>query len=57
MENACRRALRVGATRYKSIESILDNGLEGLEEAAEEPRKPIEHANIRGSDYYSEEGS
>lgn len=57
MENACRRALRVGATRYKSIESILDKGLDRLEEASEETKQQIEHPNIRGADYYRKEGS
>jgi transposase len=53
LEAASRRALAIGACSYKSVESILKNGLD---------RKPlpsikvetaeIEHDNLRGADYY-----
>jgi transposase len=53
LEAASRRALAIGSCSYKSVESILKNGLD---------RKPlppttidtpaIEHHNLRGSDYY-----
>ncbi len=53
LEAASRRALVIGSCSYKSVESILKNGLD---------RKPlppttidtpaIEHDNLRGSDYY-----
>ena len=53
LEAAARRALAIGSCSYKSVESILKNGLD---------RKPlpptvidtpaIEHDNLRGSDYY-----
>ncbi len=53
LEAASRRALAIGSCSYKSVESILKNGLD---------RKPlpptmidtpvIEHDNLRGSDYY-----
>ena len=53
LEAACRRALALGACRYKSIESILQRGLERktLPEQ-QELELSIEHDNIRGSDYY-----
>ena len=52
LEAACRRALAIGASRYKSIRSILENGLdrEALPETGLAPA--IYHTNIRGSDYY-----
>ena len=53
LEAAARRALAIGSCSYKSVESILKNGLD---------RKPlpptmidtpvIEHHNLRGADYY-----
>lgn len=53
LEAACRRAIAIGAYRYKSIKSILDNGLDHLPlPETETRREPILHANIRGSDYY-----
>ena len=50
---ACHRALSIGTTTYKSIESILKNGLDQrpLPETTAST-KAIEHSNIRGSDYY-----
>lgn len=52
VEAACRRALTMGAARYKSIRSILDRGLDRqpLSETGVQPL--IDHENIRGSDYY-----
>ena len=61
LEAAARRALLLGTTRYKSVESILKHGLdqqplpEGLKaDAAPAPTDPTPppHANIRGADYY-----
>ena len=51
---ACHRALSIGTTTYKSIESILKNGLDQrpLPEIADST-EAIEHSNIRGSDYYN----
>lgn len=53
LEAACRRALAINACSYKSIDSILKNGLERqpLPEAAE-TAQPLEHPNIRGARYY-----
>ena len=53
LEAACRRAIRIGACSYKSIESILKHDLD---------RQPLPgppaattvltHDNIRGAQYY-----
>ncbi len=53
LEAACRRALHFGTTRYKSLESILKNGLdrEPLPQN-DAPAAIPEHANVRGADYY-----
>ena len=53
LEAACRRALHFGTHRYRSIESILKNGLdrEPLSPATA-PSPTPEHANLRGSEYY-----
>jgi hypothetical protein len=50
---ACQRALDIGATSYRSLQSILKNGLErkGLSEPLQ-PIAAIEHDNIRGATYY-----
>ncbi len=53
LEAACRRALKLGSCSYKSIESILRQGLD--RQALPEQQQPdlsIAHENIRGSDYY-----
>ena len=55
LERACQRALRIGGHSYKSVKSILENGLEAqsVEEAsAEKTLPPVSHGNIRGKDYY-----
>lgn len=53
LEAACRRALTLGAHRYRSVESILRHRLdEQSESASTETAAPIEHDNIRGADYY-----
>jgi len=53
LEAACRRAVRLGSYSYKSIESILRQGLnrQALSEQAE-LELSIAHENIRGSRYY-----
>jgi transposase len=53
LEAACRRALRIGSCSYKSIDSILRQGLDrkALPEQ-QELDLTIEHENIRGADYY-----
>jgi len=51
LEMACQRALDIGATRYRSLQSILKNGLERQSEPPQALRA-IEHDNIRGATYY-----
>ncbi|MCH8853212.1 MAG: IS21 family transposase [Planctomycetes bacterium] len=53
LEAACTRAIRLGALSYKSIESILKNGLDlqPLPEPTDDT-PAIEHRNIRGAGYY-----
>ena len=53
LEAACERALAVRALSYRSIESILKNGLDRQPLPSEGPsRTHPDHANLRGSDYY-----
>ena len=53
LEAACGRALLLGTSRYKSIESILKHGLDNkpLPEQSE-LSLPTDHDNIRGPSYY-----
>jgi transposase len=49
---ACQRALEYGSYNYKTIQRILENGLENQpQEAAEQLTMPL-HDNIRGHAYY-----
>jgi transposase len=53
LEAACARALAINATSYKSIESILKRGLDRVPLPQRQLQLPaIEHANVRGADYY-----
>lgn len=53
LEAACARALAIGAPRYRSVASILKQGLEGSAPPAEEPQSELPlHANLRGPGYY-----
>ncbi|MBM9614863.1 IS21 family transposase [Desulfobulbus rhabdoformis] len=53
LEAACARALKINALSYRSIESILKNGLDQKTLVNnEKSSKPVEHGNIRGADYY-----
>ena len=54
LEAACQRALRLGACSFKSLQSILKNGLDyqPLPETEEPDNEPIAHPNIRGGEYY-----
>lgn len=53
LEAACRRALRLGACRYKSLASILERGLDRqpLPEQTE-LTLPVAHDHVRGPGYY-----
>jgi transposase len=53
VEAASRRAIGIGATSYRSIASILKNGLDKAFLAESGPEAdPIHHGNIRGQGYY-----
>ena len=53
LEAACKRAVAIGGTSYRSVESILKHNLDQkplLDETA--AVAPISHINIRGAHYY-----
>jgi transposase len=52
LEMACQRALDIGATSYRSLQSILKKGLERQGLCEPQPLPAIEHDNIRGATYY-----
>ena len=53
LEAACRRALSLGTCGYRSIESILKNGLDRKVLSGQAPLSlPTAHDNLRGQDYY-----
>jgi transposase len=55
LEAACHRALLIRGVSYRSIASILKNGLDRLPAEEEEQASldlPQSHENLRGSDYY-----
>jgi transposase len=56
LEKACARALRAGASRYHNVKSILERGLDQLDEPTPEgdPRSAT-HENVRGADYFGSE--
>lgn len=54
LENAAKRALAIGTTRYQSIESILKQGLDRQPISADlQPLPQQTHANVRGANYYN----
>jgi len=54
LEAACRRAVKLEAFSFRSVHSILKNGLDrqSLLAMEEETSEPIDHPNIRGGSYY-----
>ena len=53
LNDACTKALSIGATRYQQVEAILKNNLEKVSVNNSKEETPlILHENIRGSDYY-----
>ena len=53
LEAAAARALAIRGLSYRSVESILKNGLDGLPLPGAEPATTIgRHANVRGAGYY-----
>lgn len=56
LEAACQRALTLGTCSYKSIESMLQHGLDRTPVVAQAPAPlPAGHDNIRGPQYYQDE--
>jgi len=56
LEAACRRALAYSSVSYKSVRSILEKGLDRIEEDEESSASPIKHRNIRGQGAYARGG-
>jgi transposase len=56
LEAACRRALAIGGTSFKSIQAILKNGLDKRPLPQGEDQPTVRHANIRGAQYYTKGG-
>lgn len=53
LEAACQRALAIQSYNYKSVESILKNGLDQTPLPQQQTMSPpIEHQNVRGPEYY-----
>ena len=53
LEAACQRGMDIGARTYGSVQSILRNGLDQAYRPEPVPDElPVQHENIRGSDYY-----
>ncbi len=53
LEAACRRAVAIGGTSYRSVESILKHNLDQKPLPDQSTAdQPIEHINIRGARYY-----
>jgi transposase len=56
MSAACQRALLTGGISYTSVDAILKNGLDRVPVVVDASPKvvPIQHANLRGADYYQQ---
>lgn len=52
LENACKRALKIGGISFASVKSILEKELDHQEVELVEDSPQIDHENIRGGDYY-----
>jgi transposase len=53
VEAACKRALAIGGTSFKSVKSILETGLDNKPLPEPKLASPvIAHSNIRGREYY-----
>ena len=54
LEDACDRALRIGGISYRSVKSILQNGLDRIPlEVQGTLALPQDHEHVRGSTYYA----
>jgi transposase len=52
LEAACDRALRLQAVTWRSLDSILKNGLDRQTRQVAQTHLPLDHANVRGAEYY-----
>ncbi len=52
LEAACKKARQLGVLRLKNIKSMLQTGADAVESTKTTSQAPIEHQNIRGSQYY-----
>ncbi len=52
LENACERAIRLGAVSYRSLKSILEKGLDKIKVGLEQQDLFLDHENVRGKNYY-----
>lgn len=52
LEAACQRAFRIQSVTYRSIDSILKHGLDRPARQAAQASLPLDHANVRGAEYY-----
>lgn len=54
LDNACKRALAINGISLRQVKSILKAGLDRVpvETEPQQTQLPLEHKNIRGSDYY-----
>ena len=57
MEAAAKRALRSGVFSYRSLQSILDHGLDRVPLEPRPQPPSISHANVRGPQYFIKEGT
>lgn len=58
LEAACARAFAVGSRSYRQVDAILKNGLDRVPVESPEPEPPrAPHENVRGPDYYSDDGN
>jgi transposase len=55
LEAACQYALTIEGSSYRSVRSILEEGLDRQMGPAEPARPPLVHDNLRGPSYYGGE--
>lgn len=52
LEAACDRAIRIHAVTWRSLDSILKNNLDRTPKTTAQSTLPLDHANVRGAEYY-----
>lgn len=57
LNGACVRALKYRVYSYQGVKHILTRNLEEVKGEGDPPRKPIDHENIRGGEYYAGQAS